>query len=268
MLPPACPRCGARSKANCAKLRKTSLPSPWRLGLNAGVMTHWTLTRRTAGLAGNQRNVPRELPVLRRCFIVALLLSAIGAAAHTLPISYLHVAPDADYLHLELVFNPFELTFMSEVDDNKDAELSPAELEAHGQAVADRVVGALKLSTGGRRLLPETAGMDPALNGHHVRLRAHYKTDGRQVPLTVESDLINLTSGSHVTQVTYSNGTNTQMAQLDSHSHKVTFTPPGYKPAPSPRRTAIVGLWLLLVAVLALLVVGAGVLLYLRRQIQ
>jgi len=213
-------------------------------------------------------NVPRELPVFLRCLVAALLLSAVGAIAHTLPISYLHVVPDADFLHLELVFNPFELTFMAEVDDNKDAELSPAELEAHGRAVADRVVGALKLSTGGRRLLPETAGMDPALNGHHVRLRAHYKTDARRVPLTVESDLINLTSGSHVTQVTYSNGTNTQMAQLDSQSRKVTFVPPGHKPAPPPRRTAIVGLWLLLLAVLALLVVGAGVLLYLRRQIQ
>jgi len=213
-------------------------------------------------------NALRESPAFARCLVAALFLSACATAAHTLPISYLHVAPDADYLHLELVFNPFELTFISEVDDSKDGELSPAELEAHGKAVADRVADALKLSTGGHRLLPETAGMDPALSGHHVRLRAHYKADARHVPLTVESALINLTSGSHLTQVTYSNGTNTQMAQLDSQSRKVTFTPPGLKPAPPPRRTAVVGLWLLLLAVLALLVVGAGVLLYLRRQIQ
>ena len=84
-------------------------------------------------------NKRRALPVALRCLGAALGMLALGAGAHTLPISYLHFIPDADYLHLELVFNPFELTFMSEVDENKDGELSPAELQAHGQMVADRL---------------------------------------------------------------------------------------------------------------------------------
>jgi hypothetical protein len=76
--------------------------------------------------------------------------------------------------------------------------------------------------------------MDPDLNGHHVRLRAHYKVDARQVSLTVESDLISITSASHLTQVSYANGTNTQRAQLDSQSRKVTFAPPReLKPVPA-----------------------------------
>jgi hypothetical protein len=204
------------------------------------------------------------------CLLAAGGLSTFVASAHTLPISYLRLVPDADYLHLELIFNPFELSFMSEVDENKDGELSVAELTAHGQTVADRVVGALKFSVAGRELRPETAGMDPDMNGHHVLLRAHFKIDARHVPLTLESDLISIASASHLTQVTYVNGTNTQMAQLDSLSRKVTFTPPPEKSSAPPmaRVLAIFGGFWLLLAVLSLLIVGAGVLLFVRRRIR
>ena len=76
---------------------------------------------------------------------VALAFFARPGATHTLPISYLRLVPEADYLHLELIFNPFELALMAEVDDNRDAELDLGELARHGQVVADAVVGALKL---------------------------------------------------------------------------------------------------------------------------
>ena len=68
---------------------------------------------------------------------VSLAFFARPGAAHTLPISYLRLVPEADYLHLELIFNPFELALMSEVDDNKDAELDLGELARHGQVVAN-----------------------------------------------------------------------------------------------------------------------------------
>lgn len=193
--------------------------------------------------------------------------------AHTLPISYLRVVPDADYLHLELVINPFELSFMSEVDTNKDAELSPAELEARGAEVATRIADAFSLTAGGLALHPETTGMDPDLTGHHVRLRAHYKVDARRLPLTIESDLSSVTSGSHLTQVTYVNGGTNQMAQLDSQARRVTFEPPAQakkpeaRPAPS-REQSVFSLFLLFFAVFALLAIGAGFLLYVRRQTQ
>ena len=194
------------------------------------------------------------LPVVLRCLGAALGMLALGAGAHTLPISYLHLVPDADYLHLELVFNAFELTFMSEVDENKDGELSPAGLQAHGQMMADRVVAALKLSVAGREIHSETAGMDPDINGRQVRLRARYKVDARRLPLTLESDLHSLASTSLVTQVTYAHPSGTQAAQLDSQSRKVTFTPPREpKPAPAltfaQRRKAAVALVLELMAI-------------------
>ncbi len=193
---------------------------------------------------------------------VSLAFFARPGAAHTLPISYLRLVPEADYLHLELIFNPFELALMSEVDDNKDAELDLGELARHGQVVADAVVGALKLRAGGAVLRPETAGMDPDLSGHHVRLRAHYKVDARGLPLTIESDLPALTSLSHLTQVTYDNGTNRQLAQFDSHSRRVTFQPPvpltsAVAPAVSRGRAAASVALLALVAFL-LVIAGAA----------
>jgi len=190
---------------------------------------------------------------LTLCWLL-LACFAPPAAAHTLPISYLRLVVQADYLHMELVFNPFELTFMRELDENKDAELDPNELAAHGQALAERVAAAIKLTAGDIPLRPETTGMDPDLNGHHVRLRAHYKVDARRLPLTVESDLAALTSSSHLTQVTYLNGSRQQLAQLDSRSRKVTFQPPAEPEAAGARvglgrRTAL-GLELLAAAVL------------------
>jgi hypothetical protein len=205
------------------------------------------------------------------CFVAVVAMLPFIAAAHTLPISYLRLVPDGDYLHLELVFNPFELSFMSELDENKDAELSPAELEAHGQALADRVSAALKIKVGEREVRPETAGMDPDLNGHHVRLRAHYKVDARRSPLTLDSNLISITSASHLIQVTYAHPEGEQRAQLDSQSHKVTFTPPATKAVPtSPtnRKRVVFGSTLLLAAVLALLIVGAGLVLFARKQMR
>ena len=186
-----------------------------------------------------------------------------------MPISYLRLVADVDYLHLELVFNPFELAFMPELDDNKDAELDPNELGAHGQVLADRVAGAFKLSAGNTALRPETTGMDPDLNGHHVRLRAHYKVDARRLPLTVETELPTLTSASHLTQVTYVNGGQPQLAQLDPHSRKVTFQPPAEPKAAGSRaglrRGAVLGLALLAVTAL-LVVIGAALVWGLRKQ--
>jgi hypothetical protein len=203
----------------------------------------------------------------------AVLLSALCAAAHTLPVSYLRLVPDADYLHLELVFNPFELSFVAEVDDNKDNELDPGELAAHGQVVAERVVGAVKISVGGQEVRAEMAGMDPDLSGHHVRLRAHYRVDARRQPLTLESELNSLMNASHLTQVTYANSEQAQpqLAQLDSQSRKVTFQPPpGSSRATSevaPRKLGIFG-WLVAAAVFAIVITGGGIMLRHKHQRQ
>lgn len=203
--------------------------------------------------------------------LLAVLFTALPVRAHTLPISYLRLVPTEQFLHLELVFNPFELTFMGEVDTNRDAELDAAELAAHGQTVADRVVAALRLRAGERVLQPENAGMDPELAGHHVRLRAHYRADARGLPLTVESRLPLLTSAAHLTQVTYVNGDHTQLAQLDAQSRAATFAPPTNAapadPARQPPRRRFALAVLLLGATGLLVLIGGALWWSLRKQL-
>ena len=213
-----------------------------------------------------------QLPAVLRILCSVAMLFNGAAGAHTLPVSYLRLQSDSDYVHFELIFNPFELTFLPEVDDNRDGELSFAELEQHGKQLADRVVGAFQLSVGGKPLQAETAGMDPDLNGHHVRVRAHYKVDSPQLPLTLESDLIAIMSASHLTQVTYANGGSLQMAQLDSLSRKVTFTGATPKRSPTvpvtPRARAVVGWRLTLLTISAVLLIGAGIFSFLRKPMK
>jgi hypothetical protein len=168
---------------------------------------------------------------LARGALAALALGLLSAAAHTIPISYLRLVADDQYIHLELLLNPFELTFFSEVDDNKDGELDPAELKAHGEQIAKRVVGTLKIKIGHKLIAPENAGMDPDMSGHHVRVRAHYKVNARQLPLTIESDFNSITSASHVMQVTYVVEGKNQLAQLDMQSKKAVFEVPASNPA-------------------------------------
>jgi hypothetical protein len=201
----------------------------------------------------------------RRSLLIGLALTALAgrAGAHTLPISYLSVVPDADYLHLELLLNPFELNFFAELDTNKDGRLEPAELEGREGIVARRILDCLSLRVGGKPVEAEVAGVRPDVNSHHITLRAQYHVDARNKPLEITSSLVSITSGSHLTQVTYRNAGRRQLAQLDMVSPKVTFEPfpkaeRAAAPASSPRPAAQVFAVFLRLAIpgLVLAVVG------------
>ena len=152
-----------------------------------------------------------------------LLLVASSAGAHTLPVSFLTLAPDADFLHLELSFNPFELTFFSELDLNKDGQVDAEEWEARQRQATDQILNCLKLRVAGKPITAQVAAVSPEFDTHHATLRAHYAVDARQGPITIESTLATLTSGSHFTQVTFGRGTSAQSARLDPQSAAVTF---------------------------------------------
>jgi hypothetical protein len=162
-----------------------------------------------------------------RSLLIGLALAALAgrAGAHTLPISYLTVVPGADYLHLELLLNPFELNFFAELDTNKDGRLEPAELAGRQETVARRILDCLSLRVGGKPVAAEVAGVTPDVDSHHLTLRAQYHVDARTAPLEITSSLVSITSGSHLTQVTYQNGGRRQLAQLDMVSPKATFEP-------------------------------------------
>ncbi|MBI3852500.1 MAG: hypothetical protein HY298_19760 [Verrucomicrobia bacterium] len=159
-------------------------------------------------------------------FVVSgLVYFAVSALGHTLPISFLTVVPDKEYVHVELMLNPFELNFFSELDRNRNGFLEPTELTSMEEKVAGKIVDCLKLRVKGRLVAAETSGVTADIDSHHLMLRAHYRVDARRSPLTVECNLVSITSGSHLTQVTYSSSDRRQFANLDQQTTSVTFAP-------------------------------------------
>lgn len=154
-----------------------------------------------------------------------LLLCALSAWGHTLPISFLNVVADNEYVHVELMLNPFELNFFSELDLNRNGFLEPLELSGREESVARKIVDCVKLRLKGRLVTPEGAGIAAEIDGHHFTMRAHYCVDARRSPLTIECSLVSVTSGSHLTQVTYLSSGRRQFANLDQQTASVTFAP-------------------------------------------
>jgi hypothetical protein len=150
----------------------------------------------------------------------------LRAMAHTLPISYVFVVTDKDYVHLELSFNPFELASFTELDANKNGRLDPEELTGSPDKLTRQILDHLILSADGTPVAAETAGISPDADSHHATLRAHYRVETRRAALTLASSLQDITSSSHLSQVNFLRDGKPQLAQLDSQSRKVTFTAP------------------------------------------
>lgn len=161
---------------------------------------------------------------------LALWCSGARVSGHTLPISYLFVVTDVDYVHVELSFNPFELACFSEIDTNKNGRLDPPEVGSQGDRIARLLLEKLTLTVDGRKVEAENAGLVPDADTHHARLRAHYRVKAHGAAVTIESSLQGITSSSHLTQVSFLSGGERQLAQLDSQSGKATFKPVTPKP--------------------------------------
>jgi hypothetical protein len=159
--------------------------------------------------------------------VVTLLFLLTGELtfSHTLPISYLFVVTDVDYVHVELSFNPFELACFSEIDTNKNGRLDPPEVKSQGDRITRLLLENLTLTVDGKKVSAETAGLSPEADSHHATLRAHYRVKSHGAMITLESSLQKVTGSSHLTQVKFLSGGEQQLAQLDSQSGKVTFKP-------------------------------------------
>ncbi len=172
-----------------------------------------------------------HLPYLRLIAVtLALWSSGARVEGHTLPISYLFVVTDMDYVHVELSFNPFELAGFSEIDTNRNGRLDPAEVRSQGDKLTRLLLEHLTVTVDGNRMTAETAGISPEADSHHAVLRAHYRVKAHGRSVSLESSLQKVTSSSHLTQVNFLSGGERQLAQLDSQSGKVTFKPVGSKP--------------------------------------
>jgi hypothetical protein len=180
----------------------------------------------------------RRLILLRgRGWVAAVWLAwAASGVAHTLPISFLTLVPDKNYLHLELTLNPFELTFFSELDVNRNGYLEPMDWKGQGEKIAWRILDAVKVRVDGRSVVPDIAGLTQSHESHHITVRAHYAVDARKAVVSVDSGLTGITSGAHLTQVSFGHGDHAQVARLDGQSSQAKFEPVE-KPAAAPDKT-------------------------------
>lgn len=183
-----------------------------------------------ASLSRRENGKPSEGKLVRgiRYWALALtvgllVLLSFRAMAHTLPISYLFVVADKDYVHLELSFNPFELSSFAEYDTNHDARLDAAELAAVEPQLCRKLLDHLTLRVNDEVVATETAGLSPEGDTHHATLRAHYRVDARHAMLVVSSSLAEITSSSHLTQLNFLRDGKRELAQLDAQSHTASF---------------------------------------------
>lgn len=184
-------------------------------------------------MSGKNRHGAGEVQSRRRIgfgFRLAALLGLLALAAlrgfgHSLPVSYLLLVADTDYVHVELTFNPFELPQFAEVDTNANRRLDPGELDANGERLARAMLEHLTLRVTGREFTAETAGLTADPDSHHVTLRAHYRVVAGGERIAVESRLPQALGSSHLTQVKCVRDGKTAFAQLDSRSPRAAFPP-------------------------------------------
>ena len=155
--------------------------------------------------------------------MLGFALATTHGFAHTLPISYLFVVADVDYVHLELSFNPFELSSFAEYDTNHDARLDAAELAAVEPQLCRQLLDHLTLRVKDKIVTAEISGLSPEGDTHHATLRAHYRVDARRVKLVLSSSLAEITSSSHLTQLNFLRDGKRELAQLDAQSHTASF---------------------------------------------
>ena len=145
--------------------------------------------------------------------------------AHTLPISYMTVVPDADYLHLELSINPFELNFLPLLAWEESGRIDTKLSQTQNNQIERKLLSALQIRVGGKIIPAETSGLTTDPGSHHLTFLAHYRADALHLPLKIESDLAALTGSSHVTEVTYQRDGRQQLARFDAQSFSAQFEP-------------------------------------------
>ncbi len=173
--------------------------------------------------------------------LLLLSLFSLNLFAHTLPISYLTLLPDGNYLHLELTLNPFELGSLAGFDANKNQEFDSAKTQGADKMLSEQILQHLKIKSGGQLLTAETAGLSGESGSHHIILRAHFRVPNPQAVITVESDLTGITSASHLTEVTFGREGHSQLARLDFQTTKAVFgeeTRKARTAVPAPSRQA------------------------------
>jgi hypothetical protein len=174
---------------------------------------------------------------MKKMILLALWLWATTSGAHTLPISYLMLVPDGDYLHLELTLNPFDLNSAAGLDEEQQIRLNARQTGSKASGLAAQILDCLSIRANGTKIEAEVAGLTADPDSHHLTLRAHYRMDGRRANLSIESRLTSVMGVSHLTQVTCLRDGREQLAQLNGPAAIAIFRPEGVAQAVPGSRT-------------------------------
>jgi hydrogenase/urease accessory protein HupE len=105
--------------------------------------------------------------------LLALILSALPAQAHPLPLSYVDLRLDREGLEASVEAPAVDLAHDLPPLSAK-ALLSPDTLQAHQQEIVALLTSRLTLSASGKTLSPSVEGIAPVLDQKDVRLRLRY----------------------------------------------------------------------------------------------
>lgn len=155
----------------------------------------------------------------------------ISVYAHDIPISTIHIIPDQNEVHLQLTMNSFELTFLSEVDQDHNGYMDGNELDAKRALIKKRLLSTLTIMMDGTTIHAGSAGIQLNELNHHLVLKVHYPKEREYESLKLISDIEGITSKSQITQVTYGKSGHHQKALLQAGSNTATFVSVGNRKA-------------------------------------
>lgn len=196
--------------------------------------------------------------------LAGLMLGTLNSIsyAHDIPISTIHIVPDNNEVHLQLVINSFELSFLSEVDQNHNGYVDPEELEVKRALIKRQLLSVLKISMDKRNIRAHSSGIMLNDQNHHLVFRAHYPRKQGFRSLKLVSNVEEITSRSQVTQVTFGTPGQEQMARLEGATNTATFALA--KGAENPFWASVFGNRVLMALVLLGLVISGGM--YIARK--
>ncbi len=145
-------------------------------------------------VAERQERVKSETPALRGYSILqglllfALLLMAVPAQAHPLPLSYVDLRLNRDGLEVSVEVPAVDLAHdLPQL--SVTMLLAPSALQAHQQEVVALLTSRLTLQASGKTLTPSVEGIAPILDQKDVKLRLRYAWQEPPANLHIECRL-------------------------------------------------------------------------------
>lgn len=185
-----------------------------------------------------------------------------------MPLSEVRIVADQQRLHLEIMLNAWELQFFSELDADKNGEISRQELADRAEEIARLIIDHIHVQVDDQLVVADVTGIVPVYNTHHLSFRAHYAVDATSADVKVSTELASITHAGHVVDIVFQRPHTKQQARLvnpdaiahfpavvvyeregEKHTAPVTATPTASPPEWNPLGLTV-GLCVVLIALL------------------